>query len=73
MYTGIHNKQEERKDHGKDEHRTGSDKQGKHIKYGDYHLTVVHLLLRLRVFSKLSDQVFCVAFLSAAFAALLAS
>jgi hypothetical protein len=27
VYTGIHNEQEERKDYGKDQHRTGSDKQ----------------------------------------------
>jgi hypothetical protein len=35
MYTGIHNEQEERKDHGKDQHRTGSYKQGKQIKNGN--------------------------------------
>jgi hypothetical protein len=27
MYTGIHNEQEKRKDYGKYQHRTGSDKQ----------------------------------------------
>jgi hypothetical protein len=37
VYTGIHNEQEERKDYGKDQHRTGSHKQGKHIKNSDYH------------------------------------
>ncbi len=73
MDTGIHNEQEERKDHGKYQHRTGSYEQSKYIKYCDDHLTVVHRLLRLRFFSKLSDQVFCVAFLSAAFIAVLAS
>jgi hypothetical protein len=40
VYTGIHNEQEERKDHSKDQHRTGGYKQGKHIKYGDYHINV---------------------------------
>jgi hypothetical protein len=38
VYTGIHNEQKERKDYGKDQHRTGGNKQSKHIKYGDYHL-----------------------------------
>jgi hypothetical protein len=38
VYTGIHNEQEERKDYGKDQHRTGGYEQSKHIKYGDYHL-----------------------------------
>jgi len=37
VYTGIHNEQEECKDYGKDHYRTGSDKQSKNIKYGDYH------------------------------------
>jgi hypothetical protein len=73
VYTGIHNEQEEGKDHGKDKHSTGGYEQSKHIKHCDHHLTVVHRLLRLRVFSKLSDQVFCVALLSAAFIALLAA
>jgi hypothetical protein len=37
VYTGIHNEQEKRKDYGKDQHRTGSHEQGKHIKNGDDH------------------------------------
>jgi hypothetical protein len=40
VYTGIHNEQEERKDHSKDQHRTGSHEQGKHIKYRYYHINV---------------------------------
>ena len=40
MYTSIHNEQEKRKDHGKDQHRTGSHEQGKHIKYCDNHINV---------------------------------
>jgi hypothetical protein len=49
--TGIHNEQKERKDYGKDQHRTGSDKQGEHIKYGDYHIN-----LPLRVQSKQKEE-----------------
>jgi hypothetical protein len=51
MYTSIHNEQEESKDHGKDQHRTGSDKQGEHIKYGDDHIN-----LPLRVQSKQKEE-----------------
>jgi len=51
VYTGIHNEQEERKDHGKYHHRTGSDKQSKHIKDGDYHIN-----LPLRVQSKQKEE-----------------
>jgi hypothetical protein len=40
VYTGIHNEQEEGKDHGKYHHRTGSDKQSKNIKYCDDHINL---------------------------------
>jgi hypothetical protein len=36
MYAGIHNEQEEGKDHGKYQHRTGSYEQSKYIKYCNY-------------------------------------
>jgi hypothetical protein len=36
--TGIHNEQKERKDYGKDQHRTGGYEQGKHIKNSNNHL-----------------------------------
>jgi hypothetical protein len=40
VYTGIHNEQEEGKDYGKYQHRTGSYEQSEHIKYGDYHINL---------------------------------
>jgi hypothetical protein len=51
VYTGIHNEQEEGKDYGKYQHRTGSDKQGKHVKYCDYHIN-----LPLKVQSKQKEE-----------------
>ena len=43
VYAGIHNEQEEGKDHGKYHHRTGSYEQSKHIKYCDYHFLPLYL------------------------------
>jgi len=51
VYTGIHNEQEEAKHHHKYQYRTGSDKQGKHIEYRDYHIN-----LPLKVQSKQKEE-----------------